>query len=253
MITDLFYPVRPGSWWNYNDLKYSLRSVDMHYHTDGHANYGQVFIVGTLPAFLDPDKVIHIPAKDASASAIRNVKAKLELVTRDERLSDNFLLMNDDMFFLRDCAELPTYHLGTLHHALAVSEAPGIGYWFKVTDATRDRLMKDFVGEPLNYEVHAPMMLNKELATNTLWAMPKDADLLFRSIYGNRYLVDGTLLHRDFKIHNEQMFQNNVYSEFASTSPTSIRLATVQAWLAELFPFPSRWELPAGKRGGKGG
>lgn len=114
--------------WQYNELRYSLRSMQKHLR-----NMGNVFVVGNVPDFLHTNKVIldydldevsyivgngevgiggriksttqlfHIPATDypIEKKEVRLYR-KIMKACRDERISDSALLCYDDNFLLTE-------------------------------------------------------------------------------------------------------------------------------------------------------
>lgn len=52
---DIIYSIGSGSTWDNNELRYSLRSLDMY-----GKSYDRVFVVGNIPEFLS-DEVIKVP------------------------------------------------------------------------------------------------------------------------------------------------------------------------------------------------
>lgn len=99
MIT-VFYPYwESGCEWN--ELRYSLRSLDKHLKTDF-----EVFIVGDLPPWVQ--NVTHIPYERddfATNPSLYNALRMLELFLKtasELHLPDEFIRMYDDIYFLQD-------------------------------------------------------------------------------------------------------------------------------------------------------
>ncbi|MCA1759908.1 MAG: hypothetical protein LC658_09080, partial [Bacteroidales bacterium] len=160
---DLVYVVGTGSQWKDNELRFSLRSVSKNL-----SNVGKIFIVGHCPEFLE--NVIYIPAADIfnpSVNADGNMTHKLLLACNDKRLSDNFLFMNDD-FIINQQVSAP--HIPWMHKEDMATQ-PG-SYW--KTQFYRHRLKRTFdvLKErnlpTIQYDYHAPMLMNKTLFAETM-------------------------------------------------------------------------------------
>lgn len=96
---DIVYILGTGSIFNNEELRYSLRSVQM--FIKGVRN---VFVVGEDPGFLS-DNVIYIPAKDIYPCDLknkdRNLWHKLEIACRHPLISEDFLFSADDNLVLK--------------------------------------------------------------------------------------------------------------------------------------------------------
>ncbi len=100
-MIDILYPIGKGSVMNNDELRYSLRSVEKHLK-----NFRNVYIIGQKPDFLKD--VVHIPHEDIDRSKETNIYKKILRGCQDETISDQFLFMNDDHFFLEDI-DAPTF------------------------------------------------------------------------------------------------------------------------------------------------
>jgi hypothetical protein len=127
------------------ELRYCLQSIRKHLH-----NYGEIFIIGDDPNL---DGVTHIPAKDepAYSNKERNIFNKMLLACADERVSDDFLYMNDDHFLLSSCeaSEFPYYY--------STDWESGQGLYMNTVSNTKARFQ-----QCLNWDIHAPMLFNKK-------------------------------------------------------------------------------------------
>ena len=153
---DVVYILGSGSSWNNNEIRFSLRSIAKY-----GIGVGQIFVVGTLPAFLS-DEVIHIPAEDIynpMQNADGNIAYKVMLACQDERLSDNFLFINDDHILLKpiDLKDIPAFHKGNMNTFPASYWT--LNYWRTRLKRTMETLNKQ--GLPANhYDCHTPMVLS---------------------------------------------------------------------------------------------
>lgn len=145
-MIDVCIPLNNRSTQKNLELRYCLRSIEQHL-----SGVGNVFIVGYCPEWVD--NVIHIPADEDPRNRFRdrNIMTKMAIACRDDRVSDNFLMVHDDHFLLSDyeAAAFPYYHMGPL--------VPSDSQYGKTKQNTLSLL-----GPVNNYDAHCPIVFNKE-------------------------------------------------------------------------------------------
>lgn len=113
---------------------------------------------------------------------------KLKWAMENLELTDNFYLMNDDMFIMKKVENVPYHHKGTLqNHHVNTS-------WLSYKRAIKHTL--DYLDEDaLSYEMHIPMLFNKnklyKLILEILPLINVNKCPLIRSTYANVYKVGG--------------------------------------------------------------
>lgn len=228
---DVVYPVKEKNW---EELKYSLRSLK-------HTNHENVFIVGDLPDYVNKDSVIHVPMDDLDDPTL-SVVNKIKKVIEDPRLSDNFILMNDDFYFLED-QEIKHYNNGELkRHADKRNDMYGRMY----RNAARI-LKKSFkIRNPLSYELHYPLLINKKSFIR-IFNRVRIEDTVWRSIYGNAAKLKSekpdikTLNEiKDFKFYNRKDFDIMKENKFIS-SPSTVP-SEFKKFIQKKFPQKSIYE-----------
>ncbi len=240
---DLVYVVGTGSRWNDNELRFSLRSVSKNL-----SNVGKVFIVGKCPDYLK--NVVHIPASDIFDSAINadgNMTHKLLLVCNNKELSDDFLFMNDD-FIINQPISAPAIkwlHKGDM--ALQPQK-----YW--TTQFYRFRLkrtfdvLKDRNLPTIQYDYHAPMLMNKYLFPTVMFQYDfgKDIGYTFRSLYGNSLKLPAipvanhkVTIFKFYKIHDLKLKSQNI--NFLGFNDQGLN-DSLKWWLIENFPNKCKYE-----------
>jgi hypothetical protein len=157
---DILYILGKGSPRNDLELLFSLRSLKKHM-----GDMGKVFIVGEKPTWLKG--VVHIPCLDPYEKHWQNALFKIKKACADERISETFLLMNDDFFMNK-------YFLG--------SEYPFY---------TR-RGHEGGVNGALSFAVHAPMQINKSFFIQLPIEPTQKGDWSPRSFYGNFFKASPT-------------------------------------------------------------
>ena len=239
-MIDLVYTLGTGSKWEDNELRYSLRSVEKHLH--GHNN---VYIVGVCPDWLTD--VIHIPMGDLYGyNRDRNIYAKIFTACRHNNISDDFLFMNDDHFFLRDfvTAEIPYYHKGRLSYAVEL-RPHGDNYRVTLNNAYRYLVKRNLPTK--HFDVHTPIIYNKKAFIRSLSVLDWEVyyGYVIKSVYANSLKIDGELIV-DCKIDQSQTRENIIKRitgrPFFSIGDNAIN-DDMKMVLQDLYPDPSRYEL----------
>ena len=231
---DILYTLKHGD--VNEELTYSLRSLC-------NLPHDKVFFVGGCPSNINKNKIIHIPVEQKSTKW-RNSTNNVRLACMDERLSDDFILMNDDFFILEPIAD-PVKELnvsgGTMQSVYdKVYEKYGKEInWCKGMRETRDLLQKQGIYNPLCYELHIPFIFNKSKFL-AIFDIPgvQDINVLHkRSLYGNLHLKN-TQMATDVKVRKEQEIP--VGSKFISCSDKGFEV--IKPILEKLFPQKSEYE-----------
>src|SRR5690606_10294105 len=122
----------------------------------------KVFIAGYKPTW-GGDHILHIPS-DQSGEKYDNVRNNWIAALQDPRLSDDFILMNDDFFIMQ-----PTKHVPPLrrkknieHYIKLFSELNPKSHYVKTMKQVRDTLLSWGIEEISSYELHVPMLINKQ-------------------------------------------------------------------------------------------
>lgn len=235
-MTDLVYALGTGSRWKNNELRYSLRAVEKYLR-----NYRNIYVVGEQPEWLQ--NAIHIPAKD-KWHASKNIAEKIILACAIPDLSENFLFINDDHFFLKeaDADHYPNYHCGPLKETKVEPSN-----WYKnYLDNTIGWLER--TGRPtLNFDVHTPIRYDKKLFTSLFTGFNEICTI--KSIYGNIYFEKSQVVYTaDCKLRGyltEDAARAMIAGkEIFSTGDQclSSERSAVRKILQELYPQPSIFE-----------
>lgn len=150
MSIDVCIPLGARSTQKNQELRYCLRSIEKHLH-----GVGDVFIIGYCPEWVD--NVIRIPADEDPRNRYRdrNIMLKMAEACKDNRVSDNFLMVHDDHFLLADyeAGAFPYYHMGPMNE--------GHGQYGQTKQNTKSLL--SFTDTFNNYDCHCPILFNKQL------------------------------------------------------------------------------------------
>lgn len=223
---DLVY-VTAQSKWNENELKYSLRSAEKNLLFD------KVFIIGYLPPFISPYKVIHIPFKESIARKWRNVEKKFDLIVNNPDISDDFIFMNDDFWIFKKYKEFPYYYQETLEKAVKVRV---VTHYIKRMENT----LKLFPNAK-NFELHCPIVFNKN-KLKKLFDKYGSEGIERRSAYCAEYNIKG-IPFKDYKIFRAKdlpLFKNVPF--LSATDKVAID-KRFQDFLMKQFPNSSYYEI----------
>jgi hypothetical protein len=227
---DVVYICRSGP---NEELRYSIRSVEKHLP---HRN---IWVIGQAPEWY---KGNFIEVKNLNAK-YSNARANLDALVRSKLISDDFILMNDDFFIMRPIEKISYFYEGTLIERAERNELlTTTGAYTSLLYNTNDKLIEMGIEDPLNYEVHIPMMMNKKKLKEVL----RHKSCLWRSMYGNLYNVGGTN-REDVKVYSVNSSNPKSYEwrgkNFAYLSTQDSSFPTIHRnLLAKKFKSPSSIE-----------
>lgn len=240
---DILYVVGTGSKWNNNELKYSLRSIDKN-----GVNVGRVYIATEhLPAFVNPEKVVHYPIRDLGKIKHLNIMDKIEGVMQHTDIADDFLLSSDDHFYLRetDFAHYPLYHKGEISERDENAE-----YWMSMRDTKH--LLQQHGLTTYSTNPHCNTHFNRPMFMEHSALMKEGKQLRYGAevncLMGNLMIAAGVepVCYNDIKINS---FKNreDLLRQLGDTHCFSIYDSALKCgmkeYLRELFPNKSRWEV----------
>ena len=228
---DIVYMVKDAV---YNDeLRYSLRSVSKNFP------HKQVWFVGGKPMYAHPDKQIIVNQK--GDTKWDKVRAMLEMVAKENRITEDFVLFNDDFFVLRPVENLPAYAYGTLEELCHRIERKNGGRPTKYTlniKRTIDALKENNL-TTLNFELHLPIILNRKKLMDVIRQFPNTKGT--RSLYGNTYLSSSIEPLKDVKVYDADSLPTKEQT-FVSTDDHSFACGKVGELIKSFFPEKSRFE-----------
>lgn len=206
-----------------DELKHSLRSLAN--LTDFN---GKVFVVGDKHSWFS-EKIIHIPHPSKSRNYYLDAEEKWLKAVSDDRVSDNFIAMNDDMYITTKTS-LPVMHQGYIKDNLT-----RVSFHTKALKYTEDYIKEHGVEKPLSYAGHVPMLMNKkkrlEVSRIVKPTLTTLKPLLARTVYGNLNDIGGEY-YADRKTRNSYLMSG----KFISTQYFIPRLS-------KLFPKKSVYEV----------
>lgn len=186
-----------------DDLKYSLRSIAKFYPDR------KVWLVGYKPKWAQ--NVNYLPVKQTStkwANSVNNIIAACKCPD----ISEDFILMNDDFFILKEkypLEEVCNMNLGNLDEAIKIY-AKKTTRWCKAFKQVKELLQDLKVEGPYyNYEAHLPISINKTKYLEIM-NLPQvkafiktDKVLHKRTLYKNLIGIHGKSINPDVKLKRE--------------------------------------------------
>lgn len=245
MKPDVVYLLGSGSKHNDLELAHSLVSLQKHLK-----NHGKIWIVGGPPRHPKTPHIFELHGPDrANLGGSEAEHFKLREFLRHKPVSPDFILMHDDMFFLRDveASEVKCRADGTLRDYINRRESspdhrPGC-YYTRCLQETERQLVK--AGLPTrNYEIHYPATWNKF----RFLRMEDSFDVTMRylplahSLYGNLFEPE-TIETHDCKIdlpltrHELSLALSICDFGFLSVADVAMGCPVVREFLQERFPL----------------
>lgn len=217
-----------------DEFQYALRSLR-------HIEHGNVWIVGHRPTWVR--NVIYVPFR-------RPEKWKMltdvwHAIAEIDDLSPTFYYSEDDYFITKPVAgTIPNYYVNTLRERVALQHErgkQGTG-WTKSLEATLEVLQAHGHDDPLMYDVHIPMLVEK--ATIPLHMDDGTRPLRFRTLIGAVSTNPSVLLTEDVKTVRPDSFARvkALDQGFQSSSERSFQISGVEAYMADLLPEKSPYE-----------
>jgi len=182
---DFVYICKDGS---NEELRYSIRSV-----VESFPN-SKIWVVGGKPNWYTGNYIEVTQNLSKYRNAIENLKA----LCNSEEISDRFVLMNDDFYIVKNIDSIKDYHGGPLLEKINLYQKlnSNSNYTRKLA-ATYKKIKSLGIENPLDYELHVPMVMEKEKLKQTL---EHNYQFLWRSIYGNVFNVGGEQME-DVKVY----------------------------------------------------
>lgn len=213
------------------ELRYSIRSVVKNFP------YKRIWFAGGQPDVLKPDKAM--PIDQTGATKWEKVRNTLIDVCSNDEITEDFWLFNDDFFIMKKISDMDTMIAGTIKHRIERIErnrGGQSGYTKQLRIALR-ALNRDGYDQ-LDYAVHAPMLINRKKALETLRTFPECP--MFRSLYGNQHSIGG-IVTSDVKILRVDE-EPSKDSSLLSTNDRAFREGLAGKYIRDKFTVPSKYE-----------
>lgn len=216
------------------ELQYALRSLV-------NVPHGPVWLIGGRPEWVV--NVQHVPFPDGK-DKWKNISDKFKSLAALDDLSGEFIYTEDDYFILKPVSDLPNFvHPQTLNERVEEYEKGSsrpLGGWKGYLQATRNALHKGGISEPESFDVHIPMLVEKNKIP-----LPMDtgAALSWRSMCGNTNGRDPVRVPIDAKTGSSTHLKKVRAAGLGFLSSTDGTFKKqVEPVLVPLFPDPCRYE-----------
>lgn len=229
MPNDLIYILKADI--ETEELKYSLRSVERNFPIN------RVWFVGGQPEGLEPD--IRLKHDQVGNSKWEMIRSSMWKAVSDERLSEDFFLFNDDFFVMEpvDTDSFRNFVDGTLGRRIDELHSESGMNAYTRTLFKLEQELKTMHEPTMNFDVHLPMLLNKEQVRSTLY---KCSSPQMRSAIGNINRLP-FVIHPDVKVYDLESVPVN--ETYLSTNDDTFRKGNVGKYIRETFTTKSRFEV----------
>lgn len=215
------------------ELRYSLRSIQTFYPE------ADVWVVGGKPDWYCGN---YIEVKQ-TINEFETVKKNLSAIIDNKLIPDEVIVMNDDFFFVRRIDSIPFYISGAMKDRIIFNKTNGFNTIFVKKLADSYRYCKRLRSQPLDFELHVPMPVNKQKLSLIL-----NDNVMWRSNYGNRFVADAeTEVIEDVKVYPKGKADFKTYDylsfkyPFFSTQDDSFK-EVYDNFLKNMFSVPSKFE-----------
>jgi hypothetical protein len=171
------------------ELRYSIRSVVESFPDSN------IWVVGGKPPWYIGN---YISVKQV-LTKYRNAIQNLNAICSSNEISEQFILMNDDFYIIKNIKTIEAYHGGLLLDKINLYQKlnSNSNYTRKLS-ATYKKIKSLGIENPFDYELHIPMVMEKKKLKQIL---QNNDQFLWRSIYGNVFNVGGEQME-DVKVYS---------------------------------------------------
>lgn len=233
---DILYPLKKTN--SNEELRYSLRSLQ-------NITHDKVIIVGDIPEWVNEEFVYYIPTHNLP-NRYQATTNNIMCACQSKELSENFILMNDDFFILKPIVEEDlNLDRGLMEDVVRYyhKTRPSLTNYDRNVEQAMKELKSLGFDNPISFELHTPMIINKHKFLNIIGKLSTDAlHTCKRSVYGN-YFVKNSKTIEDVKIlSNFSTSKLNLHDhKFISVSEGAWpRLKNI---IADKFPKKCVYEL----------
>lgn len=241
-MIDVVYKLGPKfrcDWDNYEELRYSLRSLSYF------KELGNVWIVGSKPDWIK--NVRHVPMVDAFTCKDSNIINKLIRVCLHEDLSENFLQFSDDQFLLTHCT-IQDFMYPVKSNLQFEIENRGVteykGWQKQLIDTC---VLLHSMDLPFDkYEAHCPYLINKRLYPGTMIKYSfEDQKLCGNTLYFNTIGAigrSGDVVKRVTGDDADDLLLKPEHLFFNYTSRAFRENPEIKRFIKFNYNYPSRYE-----------
>ena len=231
MKPDLVYPLKVSQ--TNEEFRYSLRSVEKHAR-----NFGKVVTIGGVVSGIKPD--LAIPLRQTGGTKYDKVNMTFREICLNPKISDDFVLMNDDFFIMQDIdmSKLTTYYRCSMADYLQIIVDACCPSTYTERLARAAMALDMLKLDTKCYEQHMPMLFNKHKLLEVIGAFYGFCGT--RSLYGNYHKIKA-IKCPDCKVFTkgDNFTKDSIY---LSTTDASFRLGAVGEYIRNQFKEKSKYE-----------
>lgn len=232
---DLLYLVKKTQ--TNEELRYSFRSLS-------NIKHDKVIIVGDLPDWVNTEIVYYIPTEKLS-NRYETTTNNIKLACQNKELSDDFILMNDDFFFIEPTTiQDLNKNRGLLQDTVKFYHKTRklLTNYDKNVEKACNELKGLGFNNPISFELHTPMIINKQNFLSIVDKLNNDAlHCCKRSVYGNYFIKDSTAID-DVKVLSFKPLDLVLKAKPKVISVSRCCLEQITPFLQNKFPSKSIYE-----------
>ncbi|MDD3711734.1 MAG: hypothetical protein PHP37_03990 [Patescibacteria group bacterium] len=198
---------------NFRPLRLSIKSLRKN------ISARDIYLIGVKPEGVEG---VEMKYDDRNKKIYHNARNKLRMAIGNEKISEDFILMYDDVYLLKEMKELPYYHLGKIKDFVEDKNKRSdfiSPFWRNVI-----RSMNRMFPDGYFYESHSPIIYNKKKLQEAFEKKSKMGRSTLRTFYCNYWKVSGVGT-KDFKIYKKEDFDSwdkPIVSTSTTTETTKI-------------------------------
>lgn len=214
-----------------DELKYSLRSVEKNFPIN------RVWFIGGQPKGFQ--NIVRLQHEQIGNCKWELIRSSMWKAINAEDLTEEFFLFNDDFFVMKpvDTDSFINFVDGTLSRRIdELHTEHGMNPYCRTLFKLEQELRT--MHEPtMNFDVHLPMLLNKEQVKATLY---KCSSPQMRSAIGNLNRLP-FVIHPDVKVYDLESVPTD--ETYLSTNDDTFNKGKVGKYIRETFATKSRFEV----------
>lgn len=185
--------------------------------------HDNIWLIGNKPKWYEGN-FLSVPD---TSNKYENIRNAIKSVSINSDISDDFVLMNDDFFVMNPLSEIPVFHGGLLIDKINdYITLVGMTRYVKLLMNTHRFLTNYGIKNPLDYDIHTPIQMNKANLTKIIHKKHFP-----RSMYGNIFNIGGTEI-KDVKIYPNT---SNLYSKSYNIDTSIPYLSTLDSSFKGVF------------------
>lgn len=209
-----------------NELTYCLRSLRNFEHEN-------VYVYGDRPK-LNINYVHFQQTRDLAGNTLEI----LNQAVANPAISQRFVWMHDDMYILNPIKSIPTHHRGSYTDIIEMYDRRLMrNYYIERMIRTKQRLIELGIKDPLCYELHIPVIIDKRKWRNAAPYMTNQLNKM--SMYANINKLGGTKIE-DVKVREKDLIPTG---SFASSHDSSFNSNYLGQYIKQVFKERSEYEV----------